>query len=118
MCNIDENYSKSDEQLLIEMKEKFPRVAQWIKEHHKIDAWMNFFDLIDKGVFPPNTIAYQLWLDVVQYMSCDNIHTMRYKSDIVSFWSCGYKLFKGKFVRFMGGPKSSGQVKTQSYRHQ
>ena len=36
---------------------------------------------------------------------------MRYNfPETVEFWRIGYKLFKGKFLRFMGGPKSSGHV--------
>ena len=32
---------------------------------------------------------------------------MRYSKETTPFWSLGYKLFKGKFLRFMGGQKSS-----------
>ena len=35
---------------------------------------------------------------------------MRYASQTRKFWQTAYKLFGGKLLRFMGGPKSLGQV--------
>ncbi|KAK7112287.1 hypothetical protein V1264_011760 [Littorina saxatilis] len=35
---------------------------------------------------------------------------MRYGNDTKLFWRTGYKLFHGKFLRFMGGPKYEGNL--------
>ncbi|KAK7092212.1 hypothetical protein V1264_008000 [Littorina saxatilis] len=36
--------------------------------------------------------------------------SMRYSPDVKLWWRTGYKLFHGKFIRFMGGPKHHGQL--------
>ena len=52
-----------------------------------------------------------MFLDLIEWYSQDRSTAMRYKfPESVEFWRIGYKLFKGKFLRFMGGPKSSGHV--------
>lgn len=35
---------------------------------------------------------------------------MRYSEDVKLFWRTGLRLFKGRFLRYMGGPKHKGQV--------
>ncbi|KAK3085168.1 hypothetical protein FSP39_025400 [Pinctada imbricata] len=35
---------------------------------------------------------------------------MRYDEQVTKFWKIGYKLFHGKFLRFMDGPKHKGQI--------
>ena len=36
---------------------------------------------------------------------------MRYmQSETRQFWEVGYRLFKGKFLRFMAGPRGLGQI--------
>ena len=39
-----------------------------------------------------------------------NSSAMRYSDKVKQFWRIGYKLFHGKWLRFMGGPKRRGQV--------
>ena len=56
-----------------------------------------------------------MFLDLIEWYSQDRSTAMRYKvPESVEFWRIGYKLFKGKFLRFMGGPKSSGHVNDDS----
>jgi len=107
----EEEFSQTEKDTLSIMIEKFPRVALWIKEQRKIDVWLKFFRLIEDGIFPDKNISYQLWLDVVNYMGNDDVHSMRYNEDVRSFWALGYKMFRGKFIRFMSGPKCQSQMK-------
>ena len=59
--------------------------------------------MIEAGEFPPKQIGYNLWLDIVDYFALGNTHAARYNSDTKGFLSFGYKLFRGKYLRFMGG---------------
>ena len=72
--------------------------------------------MMEAGECPPKQIGYNLWLDIVDYFALGNIviHGARYNGDTKGFWSLGYKLFRGKFLRFMGGYKSSGQMATNT----
>ena len=112
-----DDYSETDKDSLSLLINKFPRVAMWIKDLRQIDAWLIFFKLVEDGIFPPKNIAYPLWLDVVDYIATDNVHGKRYNynEDVRSFWALGYKLFRGKFIRFMSGSKSEGHVKNNYF---
>ena len=35
---------------------------------------------------------------------------MRYCEEMKEFWRTGLRLFHGRFLRFMGGPKNKGQI--------
>lgn len=35
---------------------------------------------------------------------------MRYSEEVKLFWRTGLRLFGGRFLRFMGGPKNKGQI--------
>ena len=50
-------------------------------------------------------------LDIVEWFSCDSTTHMRYGHEIVMFWQIGYRLFHGKFLRFMSGIRNFGQVR-------
>jgi hypothetical protein len=67
-------------------------------------------ELVNEGNFSCENIAFQLFLDVIQWYSLDSSYQMRYSSETKHFWSLGYKLFKEKFIRFMGGYKHSGNI--------
>lgn len=55
-------------------------------------------------------IVYLLFLDLVEWFSLENGHQMRYTQEVKQFWKVGGKLFKGNFLRFMGGWKNQGQA--------
>lgn len=57
-----------------------------------------------------DNIAYLLFLEVVKWYGSQNTVTMRYDETISRFWRVGYKLFHGKFLRFLGGPKHRGAL--------
>jgi hypothetical protein len=56
--------------------------------------------LLASGTFPLHNICYLLFLDIVEWFSCET----------VKFWQIGYRLFHGKFLRFMSGIRNFGQV--------
>jgi hypothetical protein len=57
-----------------------------------------------------NSIAFLLFMDVCKCLSKENSSAMRYSDKVKQFWRIGYKLFNGKWLRFMGGSKRRGQV--------
>ena len=61
-----------------------------------------------------DNIAYQLFLDVIKFHANNNIHSMGYMTEVKEFWALGYKLFRGKFIRFMGGYKASGRLDVEA----
>ena len=69
--------------------------------------WVSFFMLVNKGDFNLDNIATQLFLDVVKFTGCHNIHAMRFTDGFKNFWRA-YRLFHSKFIRFMGGYKNRG----------
>ena len=61
--------------------------------------------------FPMDNIAFLLFLDVVKWHNSESTTLMRYEcSAINKFWRIGYKMFHGKWLRFMSGPKNKGDI--------
>ena len=69
-----------------------------------------FFGLVKKGTYPLSNIAFLLWLETVRWYSRLNTRHMWYWEQTKSFWRAGYRLFKGKFISFMSGPRNSCQI--------
>jgi hypothetical protein len=67
---------------------------------------MRFFELVKNDKFPPNQIAYLLFVDVIRLLASNDIRHMRYSDEIKLFWRIGSKLFHGRFLRIMSGQKS------------
>ena len=62
---------------------------------------------------PLDNICYLLFLDLVEWYSSEDKNTsrMRYKFPATTqFWQVGYRIFHGKFIRFMSGTKNLGQI--------
>ncbi|MEW8548481.1 MAG: hypothetical protein AB2693_33680 [Candidatus Thiodiazotropha sp.] len=55
-------------------------------------------------------ICYLLFLDLIEWFSCDNTSHMRYRPETVKFWQIGFRLFHGKVLRFMSGLRNFGQI--------
>jgi hypothetical protein len=66
--------------------------------------------MLARREFPLNNIAFLLFMDVCTFLSKENSSAMRYSDKVKQFWRIGYKLFHGKWLGFMGGPKHRGQV--------
>ena len=61
--------------------------------------------------FPMDNIAFLLFLDVVKWHNSETTTLMRYECPAVNkFWQIGYKIFHGKWLRFMSGPKNTGDI--------
>ena len=61
--------------------------------------------------FPMDNIAFLLFLDVVKWHNSESTTLMRYECPTVNkFWPIGYKMFHGKWLRFMSGPKNKGDI--------
>ena len=91
-----------------------PSVTKYLSEQDKLEEWITFFHLVSEGNFNLNNIAVQLFWDVVKFHKIKNIHAMRFSSDVKKFWTLGLQLFHSKFIRFMGGYKSVGQLASSS----
>ena len=88
-----------------------PSVLQNLKESGNLKSFEKFCELIAKNEFPMQNIGFLLFLDIVDWYSNQSTSEMRYvRQDTREFWEVGYRLFKGKFIRFMSGPRSSGNI--------
>jgi len=87
-----------------------PIVVDKLRELGMIELWKTFYTMLSNGTFPVDNIAFLLFLDVVKWYGKSNTLAMRYDETVCKFWRVGYKLFHGKFLRFMSGPKNKGQL--------
>jgi len=55
-----------------------------------------------------NNIGYKLFLNVEKFNGHWSIHGIHNSPTVKQFWTVGYRLFKSKFIRFMGGLKFHG----------
>ena len=112
----ENNKDESNQIIIDEMTRLLPSVYNELqsREHHLL--WVQFLRMVSKGEFPMDNIAYQLFLDVIKFHANKNIHSMRYTTEVKEFWALGYKLFRGKFIRFMGGYKASGRLDVEAGR--
>ena len=71
-----------------------------------------FFSLLKQGKYPLKNIALLLWLETVKWYSCITLREMRFWKTTKNFWRAGYRLFHGKFISFMSGPRSIGYFRS------
>lgn len=102
--------TENEIRMCTEMIETFPEVMAYLRSIERLDDWRSFFQEIKMGKFPSENIALELFLDVVRWYSNDTPFSMRYNDKVKHFWSLGHKLFKEKFLRFMGGFKNTGHI--------
>ena len=114
--NITDNQEIRDENEIILQRfvELLPSAIPQLKESGNLELWLQFIKLVGEGEFPMENICLKLFLDVVKFYSGCDIYAMRYANEVKLFWTLGYILFKGKFLRFMGGIKSAGQLEDNS----
>ena len=106
---VVDNQSENDSEIE-EIKKLLPSVIAELKQNGYLKPWMEFNKLVSDGKFPFQNIAFQLFMDVCRFYACDNTCEMTYSDNVKKFWRIGYKLFHGKFLRFMGGPKHTGSL--------
>jgi hypothetical protein len=61
-----------------------------------------------------NNIAFELFLDIVEWFDKDESRQMRNSPSTLQFFWLGRKLFGGRFIRFMSGPKHESDILTGS----
>ena len=98
---------KNDEQTLIDC---IPSVIDEMRKIGLLEHWISFNQMLARREFPLNNIAFLLFMDVCKFLSNENSSAMRYSDKVKQFWKIGHKLFHGKWLRVMGGPKHRSQV--------
>ena len=86
------------------------KVLKSLEDVGQKESFLKFMGLLASGTFSLHNICYLLFLDIVGWFSCDSTTHMRYGHETVKFWQIGYRLFHGKFLRFMSGIRNFGQV--------
>ena len=75
----------------------------------KLDSHKKVCQLVVSGAFLSGNICYILFLEIVEWYSKDSSTQMRYNhNETLQIVHTGYRMFKGKFLRLMCGPKSIG----------
>lgn len=102
---------KSDlEQEMNEMMKLAPFVLQRLQEENIGNVFLDCFQQIHAGTHPVDNIAFLLWAEVVKWFSTDITSKMRYSKKTKKFWKAGWRLFGGKFLRYMAGFKNETQI--------
>ena len=78
-----------------QLSDLLPAVLQTLQEEGQLEMYMKFNDLLASQEFPTKNICYLLFLDLVDWYSCENTSRMRYRTETVKFWQIGYRLFHG-----------------------
>ena len=114
--NLDESIGKIevDPKEEASVVEVFQDVLDKLSDVGKKDKLLKFFKLVQDGKFPLNNIAFELFLDIVEWFDKDESHQMRYSPSTLQFFWLGRKLFGGRFIRFMSGPKHESDILTGS----
>ena len=106
---IDGTSSQLDDEMMsvyTELKEILPKLIPVLEKEGQLDSFRKFAKSMADGKFPPRNIAYQMFLDVAEWYSTYSTTQMQYKyPDTTKFWTAFYRLFHGKGLRFMSGPK-------------
>ena len=89
----------------------WPDVIRTLKENERLQEYISFNRLLAENKIPVHNIAFLLFIDVVRWFSLEGYTTsMRYSEQVKLFWRTGLRLFDGRFLRFMGGPKNKGNI--------
>jgi len=75
------------------------------------EDWLHYVRMVSENTFSLKNIAHLLFLDVCRWYNCGNTVRMRYSPTIKQFWLLCYKIFHGKFLRFISGLRHIWQVK-------
>lgn len=87
-----------------------PTVIDELKNIGQLEEFLSFHKLVSEKKFPLGNIAFLLFLDVVRWYGLESTSsTMRYSPEIKLFWKTGLRLFHGRFLKFMSGPKCTGK---------
>ena len=78
-----------------QLSDLLPAVLQTLQEEGQLETNMKFNNLLVSQKFHTKNICYLLFLDLVDWNSCENTSRMRYRTESVKFWHIGYRLFHG-----------------------
>ena len=107
-CEEEQHKYDQDEDLKMfihDMVELLPHIYDYLQKTGRYESWKSLFKGMKTGRLPDDNIAMHLFMDVVDWYGCSVSQSMRYGATIKKFWTVGYKLFREKFIRFMGGYK-------------
>ena len=68
--------------------------------------------MVNDGSFPFENIAFLLFMGVYRFLSRKNTSGIRYNNKVKHFWRIGYRLFHGKWLKFVSGSKHTGTLTT------
>ena len=68
--------------------------------------------MVNDGSFPFENIAFLLFMDVCRFLTCKITIRVGYSDKVKHFWRIGYRLFHGKWLKCMSGPKNTGTLTT------
>jgi len=80
------------------------------KKHNVDRDIQTFLKLVSEEKFPLDNVSFQLFLDVVSWYNASDTRQARYNETTMKFFWVGKRLFGGRFLRFMGGPKNESQL--------
>lgn len=95
---------------LRELQILLPEVMQELKRNGHDETFLKFCKLLAFEEFPTNNICFLLFTDLVELLYNTETCQMRYNDISIKFWQMGYRIFGGKFLRFMSGPKCQGTI--------
>ena len=85
-----------------------PSLFECLHAHALLNDFLTLMRLIAGGKFPVDDIAFLLLLEVARWFGNSHTSQMHYSEETKLFWKIGYKLFHGKFFRFMSGCENKG----------
>ena len=80
----------------------------------KKDKLLKFFKLVQDGKFLLNNIAFELFLEIVEWFDKDESRQMRFSPSTLQFFWLGRKVFGDRFIRFISGSKHESDILTGS----
>ena len=96
------------EKLIKQATELIPSVLQKCHESNISLEFITLLSTISEEKLPLDNIPLLLLLEVARWYDLSNTSVMHYWPSTLLFWKIGYKIFHGKFLRFMQGLKNEG----------
>ena len=85
-----------------------PGTIASLKDAGMYEDWLHYVCMVSENTFPLKNIAHLLFLDVCRWYHLGNTVHIRYSPAIKQFCLLCYKIFHGKFQRFMSGFRHIG----------
>ena len=115
LTKVSDRHTKLNEHEIIldEMIMIMPNVHNEMKRNGHLKTWISLSRMVNDGSFPFNNIAFLLFMDVCRFLSCENTSGVRYSTKLNISGHIGYRLFHGKWLKFMRRPKHTGTLMTE-----